>query len=71
MSKKWVAVRNGEPCGIFDNRKKAVRWFKDLLEQTLADFKRQDKFDEFDYPIEIPHLTIKPMHERTAELSLC
>ncbi len=72
MTKKqnWVLIRNGEVRGVFPDRRKAVKHFKELLEQTLKDFKKQDKDDEYDYPIKIPETEIKPVEDRKSYLSL-
>lgn len=70
MSRKWIAYRNGEVCGVFQNRKNEVKWLKDILKQTLSDFSEQDKTDEFDYAIDMKGIIIKPVHERSPELGL-
>ena len=57
----WVLIRDGEVRNVFENRKKAIAYFKKLLTQTLKDFKEQDKSDKFDYSIKIPELQIKPV----------
>ena len=49
----WVLIRNGEVRNVFQNRREAVKHFKKLLDQTLKDFKKQDKIDEYNYPIKI------------------
>lgn len=66
----WILTRNGEVRNVFPNRKKAVEHFIELLEQTLKDFKKQDKTDEYDYPIKIPETEIKPVEWRESYLSL-
>ncbi len=66
----WVLIRTGEVRNVFKNRREAVKHFKELLKQTLKDFKEQDKIDDYDYPIEIPEIKIKPVEERKAYLSL-
>jgi len=66
----WIAVRNYEVIKIFKDRKEAVKYFKELLKQTLKDFEKQDRTDEYDYPIKIPEIEIKPIEEREAFLSL-
>lgn len=68
--KKWVAYRNEEVCGVFDNRKEAVKWLKGLLRQTLDDFKNQDKNDTYNYQIEIPRIRIKSVKQREICLGL-
>jgi len=68
--KQWIAYRDGEVCGIFENRKQAVKWLKGLLNQTLKDFENQDKGDEYDYKIEINRLVIEPYKERGEHLGL-
>jgi len=70
IEKKWVFVRNLEIRGIFNNRKEAVKFFKDMLRQTLKDLKNQDKTDEYNYSIEVPKMEIKPVEEREAEFGL-
>ena len=67
---KWILIRNGEVRNIFKNRKEAVKHFKKLLNQTLKDFEKQDKTDEYDYSIKIPETEIKPVEERPSHLSL-
>jgi len=66
----WILIRNGEVRHTFSNRREAVKYFKELLEQTLKDFKKQDKTDEYDYPIKIPETEIKPVDSRESYLSL-
>jgi hypothetical protein len=70
LKAKWILVRKGEVRNIFESRKEAVKHFKKLLKQTLKDFNKQDKTDEYDYPISIPEMEIKPIEEREASLSL-
>lgn len=67
---KWILIRDGEVRNVFENRKEAVKYFKDLLKQTLKDFEKQDKTNEYDYPIKIPAIEIKPIELREAYLSL-
>ncbi len=66
----WILLRNGEVRNVFKNRKEAVKYFKELLEQTLKDFKKQDKSDEYNYPIKIFETEIKPVEWRESYLSL-
>lgn len=66
----WILIRDGEVRNVFKNRREAVKYFKELLEQTLKDFKRQDKIDDYDYPIKIPETEIKPVEWRESYLSL-
>jgi len=66
----WIAVRNCEVIKIFKDRKEAVKYFKELLKQTLKDFDKQDTSDEYDYPITIPQIEFYPIKEREAYLSL-
>ncbi len=66
----WILIRNGEVRNVFKNRREAVKHFKALLKQTLKDFEKQDKSDEFDYPIKNPEMEIKPVEERESHLSL-
>jgi len=70
LKAKWVYIRSGEVRGVFKNRKEAVKYFKELLKQTLKDFEKQDKNNEFDYPIDIPEQKIVPVEKREAYLSL-
>lgn len=73
MSEKernWVLIREGEVRNVFKNRKEAVKHFKELLKQTLQDFEKQDKLDEYDYSIKIPEIEIKPVSKRESYLSL-
>lgn len=67
---KWVLIRNGEVRQVFDNRREAVKYFKEVLKQVLKDFDKQDKTDEFDYSIKFPETKIIPIHERGAFLGL-
>lgn len=69
-NQKWILIRNGEVRNVFENRREAVKHFKQLLHQTLTDFKEQDKNDEFDYPFKIFETEIKPVDERKWYLSL-
>jgi len=60
----WLATRDGEPCGSFDTRREAVKWLKKLLNQELKDFSKQDRTDEYDYPVNISRIEIKRYDER-------
>jgi len=66
----WIMVRAGEVTNIFSNRKEAVKHIKTMLNQTLKDFDKQDKTEEYDYFIKIPEIEIKPIKEREAYLGL-
>lgn len=66
----WVFVRYGQVEGVFSNRKEAVRYFKEMLKQTLKDFDKQDKTDEYNYSITIPEMKFLPIKLRDASLSL-
>ena len=66
----WICVRNTEVIKIFKDRKEAIKYFKELLKQTLKDFDKQDTSDEYDYPITIPQIEFYPIKEREAYLSL-
>lgn len=66
----WIFVRDGEVRNVFKDRREAVRYFKELLHQTLKDFDNQDSHDEFDYPIKISEMEIKPVDKRESFLSL-
>lgn len=70
MNDKWIYIRNGEVRKTFDNRKDAIKYFKELLKQTLKDFDKQDKRDDYDYPFTIMEQTIKPVEDRDSSLSL-
>ena len=67
---KWVLIRNGEIRFVFKDRREAVKYFKELLNQTLKDFDKQDKNDNCNYPIKVIEFEIKPVEERQAHLSL-
>jgi len=67
---KWVMMRGGKVSNTFENRREAVRYFKKILSQTLKDFEKQDKSDEFDYSFTIPEIKVMPVEEREAFLSL-
>ncbi len=67
---KWILIRDEEVTNTFKNRKEAVKYFIELLEQTLKDFKRQNKTNEYNYPIQIPEIEIKPVKWRESYLSL-
>ena len=67
---KWIYLREGEVRHTFEDRKEAVKYFKELLKQTLKDFDRQDRIDEYDYPIIIPLQEFKSIKERDSSLSL-
>ena len=67
---KWILIRDGKVRNVFDNRRDAIKHFKKLLKQTLKDFEKQDKSDEFDYHFKIFETEIKPVEEREAYLSL-
>jgi acylphosphatase len=70
QSQYWILIRNGRVRNVFKGRKEAVKYFKKLLNQTLKDFEKQDKSDEFDYDITIPEIKIKSVEEREAYLGL-
>ena len=70
IMQNWVLIRNGEVRNIFKNRREAVKHLKELLRQTLKDFKKQDTTDEYDYPIKIFETEIKPVYKRESYLSL-
>ena len=67
---KWVATRNGEMCGVFENRKKAIQWMRGILKQSFDDLKNQDKNDEYDYGIDYPSYSIKEIEQRKEYLGL-
>lgn len=66
----WVLMREGETKNIFKNRKAAVTYLRELLAQTLEDFKDQDKTDTYDYSFKIPEIEIKPVDWRESYLGL-
>jgi len=67
---KWVMLRDGLVTNIFQNRKDAIKHFKEMLNQTLKDLNNQDKVDEYDYSIEIPKIQILSVQERKSYLGL-
>ena len=67
---QWVAYREGEAIAVFENRREAVKYLKELLNQTLKDFDKQDKTDEYDYNIEIKRIVIEPIKLRATYLGL-
>lgn len=67
---KWVLIRNGEVRNIFNNRKEAVKHLNKLLKQTIKDFHKQDKNNDYDYKILIPSIEIKPIEERPSYLGI-
>ena len=66
----WILIRNGEVRNVFKNRREAVKYLQELLKQTLKDLEKQDKTDEYDYPIKIFEIEIKPVEERKSYLGL-
>lgn len=66
----WILIRNGEVRNVFKNRKEAVKYFKEILKQTLKDFDKQDEIDEYDYAIKIPETKFVPLDIRAVHLSL-
>lgn len=66
----WILIRGGEVRNVFKTRREAVKYFKKLLKQTLKDFEKQDRIDEYDYPIKVPEIEIKPVEWRESYLSL-
>jgi len=50
----WILIRNGEVRKVFQNRRETIKHFKELLEQTLKDFEKQDKIDDYNYSFKIP-----------------
>ena len=65
---EWILVRDGEVRGIFKNRRKAISHLKKYLEQSLSDFDKQDKSDEFDYVVKLPEIILKPVENRASYL---
>ena len=65
----WVAIRDGEPCNTFTDRKEAVEWMVKLLKQTLKDLSPQQTTDDYDYDIVIPKIEIK-FEKRETHLGL-
>lgn len=70
LKAKWVLIRKGEIRYVFESRKEAVKHFKKILKQVLKDFDKQDKTNEYDYPIEFPETRIIPVEKREAYLGL-
>jgi hypothetical protein len=66
----WVALLDGEACNSFPTRKDAVIWLKNILKQSLKDFDKQDKSDEYDYDITLRKLEIKLIKKRETYLGL-
>lgn len=66
----WIYIREEKVREVFDNREKAVAYFKEMLLQTLKDFKNQDKNKEYDYPIVFPAIKIIPIKKREPFLGL-
>lgn len=67
---KWIYIRDYEVRGIFENRKEAIKYLKEILKQTLKDLDKQDENDNFDYAIKIPLQEFKPVEYRPTHLSL-
>ena len=67
---KWIFTRKGEVRQVFNNRREAIKYFKELLKKTLKDFETQDKSYEYDYEIEIPEMKFEKLNERSTDLSL-
>ena len=67
---RWILIRNGEVRNVFKNRREAIKYFKQLLKQTLEDFETQDKSDEYNYSIVIPEINIKPVEWRESYFGL-
>jgi hypothetical protein len=65
-----VCVRDGEVCNVFNNRKEAIKYLKSLLKQSLNDYDKQDKTNEYTYSIKIPSIEIKPIKKRNSFLGL-
>jgi len=66
----WVLTRNDYITNIFKNRKMAIKYFKELLTQSLKDFENQDRTNEFNYSIKIPRIEIKEIKHRESYLGL-
>lgn len=69
-NKKWIAFREEEVAGVFENRREAVKWIKSLLNQTLKDLDKQSKNDDYDYSILISRYKLIPINEREKYLGL-
>ncbi len=67
---KWIFIRNNEVRNVFKNRKEAVKYFKELLRQTLKDFEKQETCDDYDYSFKIFETEFKPLDKRKSYLSL-
>jgi len=70
MEEKWIVYRGGATCGVFDNRKEAIKWLKAMLKQTLKDFDKQDKTNEYNYQILLHEIVIEPIKQRDSSLGL-
>lgn len=64
----WILLRDGKVQNVFEDRKKAVEHLKEILIQTLKDFEKQDKSNEYDYKIIIPETIFMPVSGREAYL---
>ena len=70
LTNKWAFIINNEVRQVFEGRREAVKYFKELLKQTLKDFDKQDKSNEYDYEINIPEMSFIEVKERSTSLSL-
>lgn len=66
----WILIRNGEVRNVFKSRREAVKYLKELLKETLRNFEKQDKSDEYDYSFKIFEIEIKPVEKRESYLGL-
>jgi len=67
----WVFRRKESVRAVFKDRKEAVKYFKEMLKQTLKDFENQDKFNcGYDYKIEIPYMVFEEIDYRDSDMSL-
>ena len=66
----WIFIRDGQTRKVFADRKEAVTYFKEMLTQTLKDFKNQDKNDNFTYNIHLPEMSFIFVEERDVDMSL-
>lgn len=74
LKNSWVIIRtinnDDRVIGVFENRKYAVKYLKQMLKQTLKDFDKQDKNNEYDYPFTINKIRMLPIEYREAYLGL-
>jgi len=68
---KWVYLRDGEVCKIFDNRNEAILYYKEMLKQTLKDMENHN-YNNYDHSIKVKEFEFKPiMNKEIADLVTC